>query len=143
LRPDISSIRSDSFSPMLVHCFSNILLTRCPIDSIIFPLRSQLRGGHFYAVGWCVHYVLAGFCPWGLNLGHMLILAKEFDSTPFQLPLRSHPSVLQLVSETVKSLVVLNRLCDLKATWRKVPCISLSSMVRILVVEKIRLATIS
>jgi hypothetical protein len=31
------------------------------------------------------------------------------------------PSILQLVSELVRSLVVLNRLCDLKLTWRKVP----------------------
>jgi hypothetical protein len=38
------------FSPTFVHCFDHILLTGCPIDPV-----------HFYAVGWCVHHLLAGF----------------------------------------------------------------------------------
>jgi hypothetical protein len=32
-----------------------------------------------YAIGWCVHHLIAGFWLWGLNLGHKSILAKEFD----------------------------------------------------------------
>jgi hypothetical protein len=31
---------TDNLSPMFIHCFGHILLTGCPIDSILFPLRS-------------------------------------------------------------------------------------------------------
>jgi hypothetical protein len=57
----------------------------------------------------------------GLNLGHRLILAKEFDSAPVHPPpFWSLSSVIQLVSEPIRSLVVLSRVCDPKVTWRKV-----------------------
>jgi hypothetical protein len=64
--------------------------------------------------------LLQGFLLWVLNLGHRLVLAKEFDSAPVHPPFQSPPSVLQLVSEWVRSLIVLNQLCDPKVTWRKV-----------------------
>jgi hypothetical protein len=52
-------------------------------------------------------------------------------------------SVLQLVSEPVWSPVGFNRLCDLKATWRKVMSSLWSLMTRISITGKIELATIS
>jgi hypothetical protein len=42
-----------------------------------------------------------------------------------------------LVSEWVRSLVVLNRPCDLKATWKKAPSSLWFSMVKILVIGRI------
>jgi hypothetical protein len=48
-----------------------------------------------------------------------------------------------LVSEQVRSLVVLNRLCDLKATWRKVSSRLWFLVVRILVIGKTKLTTTS
>jgi hypothetical protein len=45
--------------------------------------------------------------------------SRNFDWLPFT-PLWSPSLVLQLVSEPVWSLVGFNRLCDPKATWRKV-----------------------
>jgi hypothetical protein len=50
--------------------------------------------------------------------------------------------VLQLVSEPVWSPVAFNRLCDPKATWRKVLLNLWSSMTRISVTEKTELTTI-
>jgi hypothetical protein len=50
--------------------------------------------------------------------------------------------VLQLVSESVWSPFGFNKLCDLKATWRKVQSSWWFSMARISVNEKIELATI-
>jgi hypothetical protein len=47
------------------------------------------------------------------------VLQKNFDWLPFT-PLWSPSLVLQFVSEPVWSPVGLSRLCDLKATWRKV-----------------------
>jgi hypothetical protein len=52
-------------------------------------------------------------------LGHRPVLAQEFDLAPVHPPLRSPPSVLQLVSERVRSLVVFNRTCDSMTTLRK------------------------
>jgi hypothetical protein len=69
-----------------------------------------------------------------LNLGHRPTLAKNFiwlPFTPLPPPLVA-PLVLQLVSEPVRSLIVLNRLCDLNVTWRKVPSSMWFSMVKIL-----------
>jgi hypothetical protein len=48
-----------------------------------------------------------------------------------------------LVSEPVWSLVGFNRICDPKATWRKVLLSLWSSMARILVTAKTELTTIS
>jgi hypothetical protein len=47
-----------------------------------------------------------------------------------------------LVSEHVWSLVGSNKLCDLKATWRKVLPSLRSSMARILIIGRTELATI-
>jgi hypothetical protein len=62
-----------------------------------------------------------------LNLGHKLILEKNFIGVPFTSPSVA-PSVLQLVSESIWSLVDFNRLCNLKATWINVPSSSWGSM---------------
>jgi hypothetical protein len=56
-------------------------------------------------------------------------------------PLWSPSPVLQLVLELIWSPVDSNRLCGLKATWRKVLLSLWSSMVRISVTGKIELAT--
>jgi hypothetical protein len=48
------------------------------------------------------------------------VLVENFNWLPFT-PLWSPYPVLQLVSKLVWSLVGFNRLCDPKATWRKVP----------------------
>jgi hypothetical protein len=74
-------------------------------------------------------------------MGHMSVLHKNFDWLPF-IPLWSPSSVIQLVSEPVWSLVSVNRLCDPKATWRKVLLSLWSSMARISVTGKTELATI-
>jgi hypothetical protein len=50
-------------------------------------------------------------------------------------------SVLQLISESVRSLVVLNMLCDPKATCRKAPSSLWFSMVRISVVGRTKEGT--
>jgi hypothetical protein len=70
-----------------------------------------------------------GFCP------ETLLLA-------FTTTLWSPSPVHQLVSEPVWLLVGFNRLCDLKATWRKVLLSLWSSMARIPVTGKTELATI-
>jgi hypothetical protein len=59
---------------------------------------------------WLVLFItfLQGFWTWVIGR----LLAKEFDSALVHPPLRSPPSVIQMVSEPVRSLVVLNRLCD-------------------------------
>jgi hypothetical protein len=61
---------------------------------------------------------------------------------PIHPPLWSLSPVLQLVSEPIWSPVGFNRLCDLKATWRKVLSSLSFSMVRISVTGKIELATL-
>jgi hypothetical protein len=70
------------------------------------------------------------------------VLLKNFIWLPFNPPLVTY-LVLQLVSKAVSSLVVLNRHCDPKATWRKVPSSLWFSIVRISVIGKTELATIS
>jgi hypothetical protein len=50
--------------------------------------------------------------------------------------------VLQLVLEPVWSLVGFNRLCDLKARWRKIMSSLWSSMKRISVIGRTELTTI-
>jgi hypothetical protein len=75
--PDI--VRPRVFNPMFVNSFRHILLTGCPIDPILFLLRLELRGDHFYVVGWCVNHLLAVFWLWGLNLRHKPVVTKEFD----------------------------------------------------------------
>jgi hypothetical protein len=67
-------------------------------------------------------------------MGHRSVLHKNFDWSP--------SPVIQLVSEPVWSLVSFNRLCDLKATWRKVLLSLWSSMARISVTGKTELVTI-
>jgi hypothetical protein len=66
------------FSPSFVPYFGHILLIGCPIDFIIPPLCSYLRGDLVYDVGWCVHHIIPAFRLWGLNLGHRPVLAEEF-----------------------------------------------------------------
>jgi hypothetical protein len=117
----IGHVRQTVFSPTLVHYFGYILLIGCPIDPILFfccvcnfeGIISTLLVGVFITF-------LKGFGLGVLNLGHRSVLAKEFDSTLIHPPLWSPPPVLQLVSEPVMLLVVLNMLCEPKATWRKV-----------------------
>jgi hypothetical protein len=59
-------------------------------------------------------------------------------------PLLWSPSpVLKMVSEPVWSPVRFNRLCDLKTIWRNVLLSLWSSMMRISVIGKIEVATIS
>jgi hypothetical protein len=67
---------------------------------------------------------------------------RNFDWLPFT-PLWSPSPVLQLVSESVWSLVGFNRLCDPKAAWRKVLLSLWSSMAMISVIGRNELATIS
>jgi hypothetical protein len=76
------------------------------------------------------------------DTGHVPV--RNFDWLPFTPPPFWSPSlVLQLVSEPVWSLVGFNRLCDPKATRRKV-LLSLSfSMARISVIGRTKPATIS
>jgi hypothetical protein len=62
-------VRIGVFSPTVVHCFGHILLSRCPIDPILFSLHLYLQGDHFYDVGWYVHHLLTGFWLWGFELG--------------------------------------------------------------------------
>jgi hypothetical protein len=50
---------------------------------------------------------------------------------------------IQLILELIWSLIGFNRLCDPKATWRKVLSSLWSSMVRILIIGRTELATIS
>jgi hypothetical protein len=69
------------------------------------------------------------------------VTVSNFDWLPFT-PLWSPSPVLQLVSEPVWSPVGFNRLCDLKATWRKELLSLWSSMARISVTGKTELATI-
>jgi hypothetical protein len=96
-----------------------------------------------------LHHFPSWVFSWGFELGTSAgFLWNKFYLAPVHTPPPRRrpsvaPSVLQLVSERVRSLIVLNRLCDPKATWRKVMWISISSMVRILVTGKIGLATIS
>jgi hypothetical protein len=66
---------------------------------------------------------------------------RNFDWLLFT-PLWSSSSVLQLVSEPVWSPVSVNRLCNLKVTWRNVLLSLWSLIVRILVSGKTELATI-
>jgi hypothetical protein len=74
----------------------------------------------------------------GSNLGHRPSSLEEFLIGS----LWSSSPVLQFVSELVWSLVGFNRLCDPKATWRKVLSNLWSSMALILVIGKTELATI-
>jgi hypothetical protein len=57
----------------------------------------------------------------GFIVGHRPCSIEEFLIGYHLPPLWSPYLVVQLVSEPVRSLVVLNRLCDPNATWRKVP----------------------
>jgi hypothetical protein len=50
-----------TLSENLIHGFGHIFLTGCPIDPILFLLRSYIGGDHFYAVGWYVHHLLVVF----------------------------------------------------------------------------------
>jgi hypothetical protein len=72
---------------------------------------------------WLVFIItfLQGFLLRVLNVGHKSVLAEEFNSPPVHPPPPLFaPLVLQLVSELVRSLVVLNKHCDVKTTWRNV-----------------------
>jgi hypothetical protein len=72
------------------------------------------------------------------------VLSRNFDWLPFTPPPFWSPSmVLQLVSESVWSLVGYNSLCDPKIIWRNVLLSLWSSMVRISVIGRTELATIS
>jgi hypothetical protein len=79
---------TDSFSSTFIHCSGHIVLTRCSIDLFLFPLHSQLRRDHFYAIGRCVHHLVAGFWHWGLNMGHRPVPEKNL----IRLPLTPPPS---------------------------------------------------
>jgi hypothetical protein len=56
----------------------------------------------------------------GTQVGSCKIILIRLPFTPPPLPLRLPPSVLQLVSELVRLVVILNMICNPKATWRKV-----------------------
>jgi hypothetical protein len=75
------------------------------------------------------------------NLGYKPSSLEEFLLASIHPPLVTF-SVLQFVSEPVWLPVGFNMLCDLKATWRKVLLSLWSSMARILVTGKTKLATI-
>jgi hypothetical protein len=75
-----------TFSPIFVHDFGHILLTDAQLISFFFYCIHNFEGGHFYAIGSCVHHLIAVFRLWGLNLKHRPILAKEFDSAPIHSP---------------------------------------------------------
>jgi hypothetical protein len=77
---------TETFSPTSIYGFGHILLTGCPIDSIVFLLHSQLQGDNLYAICWCVHHLLSMFWLWGLNLRHRPVLEKEFYSAPVHPP---------------------------------------------------------
>jgi hypothetical protein len=49
---------------------------------------------------------------------------------------KSDQTTIQLVSEPLRSLVVLNMLCDPKATWRKALSSLRFSMVKISIIER-------
>jgi hypothetical protein len=60
-----------------------------------------------------LHHFPSGVLLGVLNVGHRPVSCeRNFIRLPFTPPHCNHPSVLQLVSEPVRSLVVLNRLCD-------------------------------
>jgi hypothetical protein len=84
-----------SFSPTFVHCFDHILLTECPIHPIFSVAFVTLRGSFLHCWLVCSHHLLTGFWLLGWNLGHMLVLAKEFDSALIRPPwVSSHtPSI--------------------------------------------------
>jgi hypothetical protein len=70
------------------------------------------------------------------------VLLENFYWLPFNPPPLCPPyPVLQLVSELAWSLVDSNRLCDPKATWRKVLLSIWFLMMRILVTGKTELTT--
>jgi hypothetical protein len=77
---------SDSFSLTFVHCCGHILLTGVQLISFFFRYNRNFKGGHFYAIGWYVHHLIARFLPWSLNLGHRPVLVKEFHSAPVHPP---------------------------------------------------------
>jgi hypothetical protein len=112
----------DSFRPLFIYCFCRILLTRCPLDPIMLVSVLSLFREFLLGV---------------LNMGHWpgsyerILLCSRSPPPP---PVTS--SALQLVSELVRSLVVLNKLCDPKATWRKAPSSLCFSMVEILVIGR-------
>jgi hypothetical protein len=125
------------FSSTFIHCFGRSLLIVCPIDPIILLLASLLCWDHVYAVGKCFHHLVTQRLSGVLNSEHRPILAKNFIRLSFTPTLPVTPSVLQLVSKPVRSLVVLNRLCDLKVTWRKTPSSLWFTMMKILVAGRI------
>jgi hypothetical protein len=76
-----------------------------------------------------------------LNVGHRTGSCERILFGSHSPPPPVTSSVLQLVSEPVRSLVILNRLCDLKATWRKLPSSLWFSAVKISVIERTKQGT--
>jgi hypothetical protein len=120
-RPDISGPRLD----MSARLFQQQRLMT--VWSIIFNRKydwSHSSSASFVILlesFFCYWKVLSSYSSivvaWVLILGHTLILVKNFIQIPLTPP--PHPlasSVLQLVSKPDRSLVVINRLCDPKAT---------------------------
>jgi hypothetical protein len=70
-----------------------------------------------------------------LNVGHMLGSCERILLGSYSPPLVAS-SVLQLVSELIRSLVVLNRLCDPKVTQKKALSSLWFSIVKILVIGR-------
>jgi hypothetical protein len=76
---------------------------------------------------------LQGFLLVVLNVGPRLVsYERNFIWLLFTLP-RVASLVFQLVLEPIRSLVILNRLCDPKVAWRKALSSLWFSMVKILV----------
>jgi hypothetical protein len=120
---------------MSIHCFGRILLNKCPVDPIFFHwLHSFVKIISILLVSVFHHFILEVLFG-VLNVGHRLVSCERI-SLGSRSPSQVTSSVLQLVSERVRSLVVLNWLCDLKAIWRKVSSSLWFSMVKILVIGR-------
>jgi hypothetical protein len=118
--PVFPRVKTCPFCPRLRTC-PNLVVCSCLSDLSVFPKAEDLSDFQVWDIG--------------------QVTVSNFDWLPFT-PLWSPSPVLQLVSEPVWSPVSFNRLCDLKATWRKVLLSLWSSMAKISVTEKTELATI-
>jgi hypothetical protein len=83
VRSVTGQVRSCVFSSTFIQCFERNLLTVSPIDHILLLLASWFCWDHVYAVRKCFHHLIAHRLSGILNLGHSLILTKNFIRLPF------------------------------------------------------------